>query len=250
MGPGASDRATGSSTPEVELSARPIIDFRGIWKSYFPGKVAVHALRGVDVTVAEGSFVAVMGPSGSGKSTLMHIMGCLDTPSRGAYLLGGQDVSSMSEHQLARIRNRRIGFVFQGYNLLPRLSALRNVSLPLMYSGVASSERRRRALRALDLVGLSDRAEHRPTELSGGQQQRVAIARAVATNPSVILADEPTGNLDSRAAVEILDFLQELNRAGRTLVLITHDQGVAQAAQRVVQIRDGRIEADELRVPG
>jgi putative ABC transport system ATP-binding protein len=225
------------------------MDLRQVWKSYFPGQFAVHALRGVDFAVAEGSFVAVMGPSGSGKSTLMHIMGCLDTPTSGSYLLAGEDVSVMPEPRLARIRNRRIGFVFQGYNLLPRLSAWRNVSLPLVYSGVPSAERRRRALRALDLVGLSDRSEHRPTELSGGQQQRVAIARALVADPSVILADEPTGNLDSTASAEILRFLTELNASGRTLVLITHDQGVAEAAGRIVQIRDGRIEADALRIP-
>jgi len=225
------------------------MDLTQVWKSYFPGQFAVHALRGVDFAVAEGSFVAVMGPSGSGKSTLMHIMGCLDTPTSGSYRLAGEDVSVMPEPRLARIRNRRIGFVFQGYNLLPRLSAWRNVSLPLVYSGVPSPERRRRALRALDLVGLSDRSEHRPTELSGGQQQRVAIARALVADPSVILADEPTGNLDSKASAEILRFLTELNASGRTLVLITHDQGVAEAAGRIVQIRDGRIEADELRIP-
>lgn len=222
------------------------MDLRQVWKSYFPGQLAVHALRGVDFAVREGSFVAVMGPSGSGKSTLMHILGCLDTPTKGTYFLAGEDVSTMPEPRLARIRNRRIGFVFQGYNLLPRLSAWRNVSLPLVYSGVPSQERRRRALRALDLVGLSDRADHRPTELSGGQQQRVAIARALVTDPAVLLADEPTGNLDSKASIEILRFLEELHAAGRTLVLITHDPGVAQAAERIVQIRDGQIEADEL----
>jgi putative ABC transport system ATP-binding protein len=224
------------------------MDLRQVWKSYFPGQLAVHALRGVDFSVVEGSFVAVMGPSGSGKSTLMHIMGCLDTPTRGTYLLAGEDVSTMPESRLARIRNRRIGFVFQAYNLLPRLSAWRNVALPLIYSGVPAQERRRRAMAALELVGLSDRADHRPTELSGGQQQRVAIARALVNDPSVILADEPTGNLDSRASAEILRFLEDLNAAGRTLVLITHDQSVAEAAGRIVQIRDGRIAADELQV--
>jgi putative ABC transport system ATP-binding protein len=241
--------AQSSQGEEAELIARSVIDIRQVWKSYFPGQVAVHALRGVDFSVVEGSFVAVMGPSGSGKSTLMHIMGCLDIPTSGTYLLGGADVSKMSEQQLARIRNVRIGFVFQGYNLLPRLSAWRNVTLPLIYAGIPANERRQRALRALSMVGLSDRADHRPTELSGGQQQRVAIARAVVTNPSVILADEPTGNLDSRAATEILKFMEELNRDGRTVVLITHDREVAQAAQRIVQIRDGRITDDAFKVP-
>jgi putative ABC transport system ATP-binding protein len=226
----------------------PVIDIEGIWKTYHPGEFAVHALRGVDFSVEDGSFVAVMGPSGSGKSTLMHILGCLDIPSSGMYRLGGEDVSKMTEQQLARIRNRRIGFVFQGYNLLPRLSAWRNVALPLVYMGVSSNERRRRALDAIARVGLGNRADHRPTELSGGQQQRVAIARAFVTNPSVILADEPTGNLDSTAATEILDFLRELNRGGRTLVLITHDREVAATAPRLVQIRDGQIASDEMAV--
>ena len=226
------------------MTDRPIIEIDRVWKTYFPGEFAVHALRGISCVVAEGSFVAVMGPSGSGKSTLMHIMGCLDTPTGGVYRLGGQDVSKMSEHELARVRNRRIGFVFQGYNLLPRLSAWRNVELPLVYAGIPASERKRRALRSIADVGLANRADHRPNELSGGQQQRVAIARAIVTDPSVILADEPTGNLDSRAAAEILKFLGELNQAGRTLVLITHDQEVASAAGRILQIRDGQIAAD------
>ncbi len=230
------------------MARPPVIEIAGVWKTYHPGEFAVHALRGVDFAVEDGSFVAVMGPSGSGKSTLMHILGCLDTPTSGTYHLGGEDVSKMTEQQLARIRNRRIGFVFQGYNLLPRLSAWRNVALPLVYTGVSSSERRRRALEAIARVGLADRADHRPTELSGGQQQRVAIARAFVTNPSVILADEPTGNLDSTAAAEILDFLRELNRGGRTLVLITHDHEVAMAAPRLVQIRDGQIASDEMAV--
>jgi len=185
-----------------------------------------------------------MGPSGSGKSTLMHIMGCLDNPTSGTYLLDGQDVSGMSEFQLARIRNRRIGFVFQGYHLLPRLTACRNVELPLVYAGVAPEQRRERALAELAKVGLAERVQHRPTELSGGQQQRVAIARALVTNPAVVLADEPTGNLDSKAAVEILDLLTSLHRAGRTVVLITHDADVAAVAERVVEVRDGQIESD------
>jgi len=230
------------------VAPSPVIEIEGIWKTYHPGDFAVHALRGVDFSVDDGSFVAVMGPSGSAKSTLMHILGCLDTPTSGTYHLGGQDVSTMTEQELARVRNRRIGFVFQGYNLLPRLSAWRNVALPLVYMGVSPNERRRRALDAIARVGLADRADHRPNELSGGQQQRVAIARAFVSNPSVILADEPTGNLDSIAATEILDFLRELNRGGRTLVLITHDREVASAAPRLVQIRDGQIASDEMAV--
>jgi len=230
------------------VAPSPVIEIEGIWKTYHPGDFAVHALRGVDFSVDDGSFVAVMGPSGSGKSTLMHILGCLDTPTSGTYHLGGQDVSTMTEQELARVRNRRIGFVFQGYNLLPRLSAWRNVALPLVYMGVSPNERRRRALDAIARVGLADRADHRPNELSGGQQQRVAIARAFVSNPSVILADEPTGNLDAIAATEILDFLRELNRGGRTLVLITHDREVASAAPRLVQIRDGQIASDEMAV--
>jgi putative ABC transport system ATP-binding protein len=226
------------------LDRRPIIAIENLWKTYHPGDLAIHALRGVTFHVNEGEFVAFMGPSGSGKSTLMHIMGCLDNPTSGTYLLDGQDVSGMSEFQLARIRNRRIGFVFQGYNLLPRLSASRNVELPLVYAGVSPEQRRQRALAELAKVGLSERVQHKPTELSGGQQQRVAIARALVTNPAVVLADEPTGNLDSHAAVEILDLFAGLHQAGRTVVLITHDADVAAVAERVVQLRDGQIESD------
>jgi len=223
---------------------RSIIAIENVWKTYHPGDLAVHALRGVTFGVSEGEFVAFMGPSGSGKSTLMHIMGCLDNPTSGRYLLDGQDVSALSEVQLARIRNRRIGFVFQSYHLLPRLSASRNVELPLVYAGVAPDQRRQRALAELTKVGLAERVQHRPTELSGGQQQRVAIARALVTNPAVVLADEPTGNLDSQAAIEILDLLRTLHRAGRTVVLITHDADVAAVAERIVQIRDGQISSD------
>jgi len=230
--------------PAFSHERRPIIDIQNVWKTYHPGDLAVHALRGVSFRVNEGDFVAFMGPSGSGKSTLMHIMGCLDTPTSGTYHLDGQDVSGLSEMQLARIRNRRIGFVFQGYHLLPRLSACRNVELPLVYAGVGADQRRQRALAELARVGLAERVGHRPTELSGGQQQRVAIARALVTNPAVVLADEPTGNLDSHAAVEILDLLRSLHRAGRTVVLITHDADVAAVAERVVQVRDGQIESD------
>jgi len=237
--------------PRVDLEGdptliirRPIIDMQHLWKTYRPGSLDVHALRGVTLTVDEGEFVAVMGPSGSGKSTLMHIMGCLDIPTSGTYELNGEDVSELSESSLARIRNREIGFVFQQYNLLPRLSAWRNIELPLIYARVGGPERRRRALDCLDQVGLADRADHRPTELSGGQQQRVALARALVTNPALLLADEPTGNLDTVAAHEILGLLQDLHRAGRTVVLITHERDVAEVAGRVVRIRDGQLDSE------
>jgi putative ABC transport system ATP-binding protein len=223
---------------------RPVIDMQHLWKTYKPGSLAVHALRGVTITVNQGEFVAVMGPSGSGKSTLMHIMGCLDIPTSGTYRLSGEDVSEMSENSLARIRNREIGFVFQQYNLLPRLAAWRNVELPLIYARVPAAERRRRALTCLEQVGLADRIDHRPTELSGGQQQRVALARALVTNPALLLADEPTGNLDTAAAIEILGLLQELHRSGRTVVLITHEPDVAAVAGRTLRIRDGQIDSD------
>jgi len=239
--------------PRVDLEGdptliirRPIIDMQHLWKTYRPGSLDVHALRGVTLTVDEGEFVAVMGPSGSGKSTLMHIMGCLDIPTSGTYELNREDVSELSETSLARIRNREIGFVFQQYNLLARLTALRNVELPLIYARVSAPERRRRALASLQQVGLSDRVDHRPTELSGGQQQRVALARALVTNPALLLADEPTGNLDTASALEILGLLQELHRTGRTVVLITHEPDVAATAGRVLRIRDGQIDSEEV----
>ena len=219
-----------------------ILSLRDVRKTYVMGDLEVQALAGISMDVHEGEYVAVMGPSGSGKSTLMHILGCLDVPTSGTYELAGTDVSSMTEAQLAEVRNRRIGFVFQGFNLLPTLSAWRNVELPLCYAGVGREERRERAVAALERVGLGERVGHRPGELSGGQQQRVAVARALVTDPALILADEPTGNLDSRSTADVLGLLQDLSAAGRTIMLITHEADVAEAAQRTVRIRDGLVE--------
>jgi putative ABC transport system ATP-binding protein len=218
------------------------LSLREVRKTYNSGHLEVEALRGITMDVHEGEYVAVMGPSGSGKSTLMHILGCLDVPSSGSYELAGTDVSAMSETELAEVRNRRIGFVFQGFNLLPSMSALRNVELPLVYAGASRDERRVRAIAALEKVGLADRVEHKPGELSGGQQQRVAVARALVTDPDLILADEPTGNLDSRSSADVLSLFAELHDAGRTIMLITHEADVAEVAQRVVRLRDGLIE--------
>ncbi|MFZ0169377.1 MAG: ABC transporter ATP-binding protein [Candidatus Dormiibacterota bacterium] len=223
----------------------PIVELVGVEKRYQMGKLAVDALRGISLRICEGEFVAIIGPSGSGKSTLMHILGCLDLPTSGTYRLAGVDVSEMDEVQLAEVRNRRVGFVFQQFNLLAGLSAWRNVELPLVYAGVDRRARKERALRSLDRVDLADRVEHRPNELSGGQQQRVAVARALVNEPSLILADEPTGNLDSASAADTLKLLGELNQAGRTVVLITHDAETATAADRVVRIRDGMIQSDQ-----
>jgi putative ABC transport system ATP-binding protein len=220
-----------------------VIELEQVYKTYATGSLEVHALRGVSLKIGEGEYVAVMGPSGSGKSTLMHIVGCLDVPSSGRYRLAGTDVSAMDEADLAHVRNRRIGFVFQQFNLLPSLSAWRNVELPLCYTGVPRHERRERALAALDRVGLADRVEHRPGELSGGQQQRVAVARALVTDPALILADEPTGNLDSRSSDDVLALLDELHGAGRTVVLITHESSVAGRAGRTLRIRDGLLDS-------
>jgi putative ABC transport system ATP-binding protein len=221
-----------------------MICLEGIWKTYVMGAEEVHALRGATLTIERGEFVAIMGPSGSGKSTLMNIIGCLDVPSRGSYHLAGRKVSDLDDDDLARIRNQDIGFVFQTFHLLARASALRNVELPLVYSGIPSAERRALALRALEEVELAHRARHRPNELSGGQRQRVAIARALVTRPSILLADEPTGNLDSKTSAEILDLFDRLHRAGNTIVLVTHEHDVALRARRIVTIHDGAISGD------
>jgi len=223
-------------------ATQPILRLTDVTKTYAAGSLQVAALRGVSLTVAEGDYVAIMGPSGSGKSTLMHIVGCLDVPTTGSYELAGTDVGGMSEAQLAHVRNARIGFVFQQFNLLPTMPAWRNVALPLCYSGVSAAERRSRAIDALTRVGLEDRVDHRPGELSGGQQQRVAIARALVTDPAVLLADEPTGNLDSSSTTEVLELVDQLHAAGRTILLITHEADVAARAGRTVRIRDGLLD--------
>jgi len=226
-----------------------LIEITDLTKVYGSGKIAVHALRGVNATVARGEFVAVMGPSGSGKSTLMNILGCLDRPTSGTYVLGGEDVSQLSKNRLAGVRNRQIGFVFQSYNLLPRSTAARNVMLPLLYNGhqhLTDAECHERALAALELVGLGDRTHHRPNELSGGQQQRVAIARALINDPSLILADEPTGNLDTQSSEEIIELLHKLHDQGVTIVMVTHEPGIADHAERVIHFLDGQIVSDKL----
>lgn len=231
--------------PEIEPLARPVIQLDHIHKTYVMGEVEVHALRGVSLTISEGEFVAIMGTSGSGKSTTMNIIGCLDRPTRGTYILDGEDVSQMSKDQRADIRCQKIGFVFQGFNLLSRTSALENVELPMLYLGIDGPERDRRAAEALVAVGLEGREKNHPNQLSGGQQQRVAVARALVNNPALILADEPTGNLDSRTSVEVMEIFQRLNRErGITLVLVTHEPDIAQYASRVVVFKDGKIKKD------
>jgi putative ABC transport system ATP-binding protein len=223
-----------------------VIETTKISKTYVMGTEEIHALRSVSIDIRRGEYVAFMGPSGSGKSTLMNIVGCLDTPSGGQYILNGHDVSRMSDNQLAEIRNKEIGFIFQSFNLLPRASALDNVALPLIYAGLSKRERTERALESLRAVGLADRAQHRPNELSGGQRQRVAIARALVNNPSVLLADEPTGALDSKTSHEIMRLFEELYAKGNTIIMVTHEEDIANFSHRIVRLRDGLIESDEV----
>jgi putative ABC transport system ATP-binding protein len=233
-----------AAVPVSAVAVHPLIRMQGVTKTYDAGELAVQALSGIDLEIEKGQMVAIIGPSGSGKSTLMHILGCLDAPSDGTYRLEGRDVSELSGFQLAAIRNQKIGFVFQTFNLLPKASLLRNVELPLLYAGVASSERKELALQALDRVGLRDRAKHRPSELSGGQRQRAAIARAIVNQPSLVLADEPTGNLDTKTGLEILEIFDRMHSRGETIVVVTHDSRIAERCERVVSIVDGRIEMD------
>jgi putative ABC transport system ATP-binding protein len=221
-----------------------LIDTRDLWKTYVMGSEEIHALRGVNIQIERGEYVAIMGPSGSGKSTLMNLIGCLDTPTKGSYLLNDKQVSQMNDNELAQIRNEEIGFVFQTFNLLPRASALQNVELPLIYAGVAARDRHARAKAALEKVELGSRMSHRPNELSGGQRQRVAIARALVNNPSILLADEPTGNLDSKTGGEIMALFARLHEAGNTIVLVTHEADIAAFAHRTIHLRDGQVEKD------
>ncbi len=237
-------RANHHDADETPPSPGAALSLRDVVKTYEMGADKVQALRGITVDIAKNEYVAIMGPSGSGKSTLMHLIGCLDVPTSGSYWLEGEMVASMSESQLAEIRNRRIGFVFQTFNLIPRANIFHNVELPLIYGGVRKSERRVRAERAIERVGLADRMRHRPNELSGGQRQRVAIARALVHNPSIILADEPTGNLDSKTGDEIMALFDELHQAGQTIVLVTHEEYIAKHATREIRLRDGSIESD------
>ena len=226
-----------------------IIHLDNIEKSYFMGTQAIPVLKGINLDIFKNEYVALMGPSGSGKSTLMNILGCLDSPTGGIYILNGKDVSKMADNDLAEVRNKEIGFVFQQFNLLPRLSASENVALPLIYAGIARKERMERAMEVLSKVGIADRSHHKPNELSGGQMQRVAIARALVNNPAIILADEPTGNLDSKTSVEVMEIFGKIQASGNTVVLVTHEEDIAAYAKRVVRLRDGSIESDTLRTP-
>ncbi len=228
---------------------KEVIRLNGICKSYFLGKQELPVLKGINLLISQNEYVALMGPSGSGKSTLMNILGCLDSPSSGQYILNGKDVSNMEDDQLADVRNVEIGFVFQQFNLLPRLTAWENVGLPLIYAGAGKKEREERARAMLQKVGLSDRAHHKPNELSGGQSQRVAIARALINNPSLLLADEPTGNLDSKTSVEIMDLFRAIHESGNTVVLVTHEEDIANCTHRIIRIRDGQVETDTRQEP-
>jgi putative ABC transport system ATP-binding protein len=221
-----------------------LITTHDLWKTYVMGEEEIHALRGLSINIERGEYVAIMGPSGSGKSTLMNLIGCLDTPTKGSYLLNGKEVAAMNDDDLARIRNEEIGFVFQTFNLLPRATALHNVELPLVYAGVSSKDRQQRAMQALEKVELTSRSTHRPNELSGGQRQRVAIARALVNNPSILLADEPTGNLDSKTGEEIMAVFSRLHEGGNTIILVTHEADIAAHAHRVIYVRDGQVEKD------
>jgi putative ABC transport system ATP-binding protein len=238
--------ALAASGSAERVAGLPLIRLEGVVKTYDAGELEVRALSGIDLDIRKGQMVAIIGPSGSGKSTLMHILGCLDAPSSGTYHLDGQDVSTLTGFQLAAIRNRKVGFVFQTFNLLPKASLLRNVELPLLYGGIAGAERRERATLALRRVGLGERVKHKPSELSGGQRQRAAIARALVNAPSLVLADEPTGNLDTKTGLEILDLFDEMHAHGETVVIVTHDPRIAERCERVVRIVDGRIEDDRL----
>ena len=229
------------------MSLRPIIHLEDIHKSYFMGKQAINVLKGISLDILKNEYVALMGPSGSGKSTLMNILGCLDSPTRGTYILNDHDVSKMGDDELAEVRNKEIGFVFQQFNLLPRLSALENVALPLVYAGMPKKQRNEQAMEVVKKVGLEDRSHHKPNELSGGQCQRVAIARALVNNPSIILADEPTGNLDSKTSIEIMEIINKIHQGGNTVVLVTHEEDIANFARKVIRLKDGIIESDKIR---
>ena len=222
-----------------------VIKIRQITRDFFLGQEVVKVLKGIDLDIEKGEYVAFMGPSGSGKSTLMNILGCLDTPTSGQYILNGKDVSQMSDDELAEIRNKEIGFVFQTFNLLPRTTALENVALPMIYAGASRTQRKERAEKVLADVGLSDRMDHKPNQLSGGQRQRVAVGRALVNNPSIILADEPTGNLDSKTSVEIMNLFDEIHNSGNTVILVTHEEEIARHAHRIIRLRDGMVESDE-----